>query len=146
MVVAHQTPTSALRLHPEPAAIEPSAPLMWGFVQPAVLLLLAEGPCHGYALLEDLRTRGYLPGEADVGNLYRGLRRLEAEGYVASEWVRQEGPGPARRRYRITPRGEGLLFQEALAMAQRASYIERLLKEYRRIYPKGPPAAGHSER
>lgn len=117
---------------------EPAAPLMWGFVQPAVLLLLAEGPRHGYALLEALRTRGYLPGEADVGNLYRGLRRLEAEGSVVSEWVRQEGPGPSRRTYWITLRGEGLLFQEALALAQRAGYIERLLVEYRRLYPKGP--------
>ncbi|MBI4235970.1 MAG: helix-turn-helix transcriptional regulator [Chloroflexi bacterium] len=117
---------------------EPAAPLMWGFVQPAVLLLLTEGPRHGYALLEELRGRGYLPGDADVGNLYRGLRRLEAEGHVVSSWVRQEGPGPSRRIYRITTRGEGLLFQEALALAQRAGTTERLLSEYRRLYPKGP--------
>jgi DNA-binding PadR family transcriptional regulator len=112
---------------------------MWGLVQPAVLLLLSERPRHGYALLEELRDRGYLPGEADVGNLYRGLRRLESEGYVVSEWVRQRGPGPSRRTYKITIKGQQLLFQEALALAERASYIERLLSEYRRLHPKGPP-------
>ena len=70
---------------------------MWGLVQPAVLLVLSEGPQHGYALLEALQARGYLPGKADVGNLYRGLRRLEKSGAVTSEWVRQSGPGPSRR-------------------------------------------------
>lgn len=144
MVAIRQLPRPELRTSEEASGVGPASPLMWGFVQPAVLLLLAEGARHGYALLDDLSTRGYLPGEADVGNLYRGLRRMETEGYVASEWVRQEGPGPARRIYRITARGEALLFQEAMAMVQKVSHIERLLREYRRIYPKGPPNPGTS--
>ena len=114
---------------------------MWGLVQPAVLLLLSESPQHGYALLEHLRDRGYLPGSADVGNLYRGLRRLEKDGAVTSKWVRQQGPGPSRRTYAITDSGRRLLFEEALALAERASYIERLLSEYRRLNPEGPPDA-----
>lgn len=111
---------------------------MWGLVQPAVLLVLSEGPQHGYALLEALQDRGYLPGKADVGNLYRGLRRLEKSGAVTSEWVRQSGPGPSRRTYQITNRGRQLLYQEALALADRAGVIAKLLNEYRRLYPTGP--------
>ena len=111
---------------------------MWGLVQPAVLLVLSEGPQHGYALLEALQARGYLPGKADVGNLYRGLRRLEKAGAVTSEWVRQSGPGPSRRTYRITDQGRQLLYQEALALADRAGVIAKLLNEYRRLYPTGP--------
>ena len=111
---------------------------MWGLVQPAVLLVLSEGPQHGYALLEALQDRGYLPGKADVGNLYRGLRRLEKAGAVMSEWVRQSGPGPNRRTYRITDQGRQLLYQEALALADRAGVIAKLLNEYRRLYPTGP--------
>ncbi|MYD36684.1 MAG: PadR family transcriptional regulator [Dehalococcoidia bacterium] len=111
---------------------------MWGLVQPAVLLVLSEGPQHGYALLEALQQRGYLPGKADVGNLYRGLRRLEKSGAVTSEWVRQSGPGPSRRTYRITDQGRQLLYQEALALADRAGVIAKLLNEYRRLYPTGP--------
>ncbi len=111
---------------------------MWGLVQPAVLLVLSEGPQHGYALLEALQSRGYLPGKADVGNLYRGLRRLEKSGAVTSEWVRQSGPGPSRRTYQITDQGRQLLYQEALALADRAGVIAKLLNEYRRLYPTGP--------
>ena len=44
----------------------------WGLVQPAVLILIMEEPRHGYALLEELKTRGFLPNSADGGNVYRG--------------------------------------------------------------------------
>ena len=113
---------------------------MWGLVQPAVLLILSEGPQHGYALLEALQERGLLPGKADVGNLYRGLRRLEKAGAVTSEWVRQSGPGPSRRLYHITQQGKQLLYEEALGLADRAGVIAKLLNEYRRLYPNGPDA------
>ena len=77
-----------------PAEAESRASPMWGLVQPAVLLILSEGPQHGYALLEALQERGYLPGKADVGNLYRGLRRLEKSGAVTSEMGATEWPRP----------------------------------------------------
>ena len=115
----------------------PASP-MWGLVQPAVLLILSEGPQHGYALLDSLREKGYLPGKADVGNLYRGLRRMEKAGAVTSEWVRQNGPGPSRRTYQITDRGRQLLYEDALSLADRANFIAKLLNEYRRMYPEGP--------
>ena len=112
---------------------------MWGLVQPAVLLVLSESSRHGYALLDELRSREYLPGEVDVGNLYRGLRKMEVDGYVVSEWTRQPGPGPRRRMYSITQAGRRALYQEALALAEKASYVERILSEYRRLNPGGPP-------
>src|SRR5438105_3168922 len=47
------------------------------FVEPALLLLLKERPRHGYELIELLPELA--GGErADVGNLYRFLRRLES--------------------------------------------------------------------
>src|SRR5918997_843078 len=50
------------------------------FAEPAVLLLLRERPVHGYELLEQLPE---LTGErVDMGNLYRFLRLLEADGIV----------------------------------------------------------------
>ena len=113
---------------------------MWGLVQPTVLLLLSEGPRHGYALLEDLRERKYLPGDADVGNLYRGLRKMESAGLVQSTWERQAGPGPRRRTYSITPAGQRALYAEALALADRATYVEHFLSEYQRLNPGGPPS------
>jgi PadR family transcriptional regulator, regulatory protein PadR len=77
------------------------------FGEPALLTLLAEGPTHGYELLERLPP---LVGEerVDVGNVYRALRALEEEGLVASEW-RADLPGPAKRTYTLTAEGRSVL-------------------------------------
>ena len=113
---------------------------MWGLVQPSALLVLSEGPRHGYALLDDLRERKYLPGDADVGNLYRALRKMESAGLVESAWERQTGSGPRRRTYSITNAGRKALYAEALALADRATYVEHFLAEYQRLNPGGPPS------
>ena len=77
------------------------------FGEPALLLLLADRPTHGYELLELLPE---LSGEdrVDVGNLYRTLRSLEDEGIVASEWS-GDLPGPTKRTYTLTSEGHDLL-------------------------------------
>lgn len=84
------------------------------FVEPAVLLLLADGPGHGYDLKEQVAE---LVGDdrADVANVYRLLRQLELEGIVRSAWD-TAGSGPARRVYRLTTAGRRLLDQWADAL------------------------------
>lgn len=71
-----------------------------------VLLLLVEGPAHGYDLADRLGSFG--GSDVDYGNLYRLLRVLEEEGMVSSQW-RDDEPGPAKRIYHITDEGEMLL-------------------------------------
>ena len=77
------------------------------FGEPGLLVLLADGPTHGYQLLEQLPE---IVGQerVDVGNVYRELRALEEDGLVASEW-RGDLPGPAKRTYTLTPDGEAVL-------------------------------------
>jgi poly-beta-hydroxybutyrate-responsive repressor len=79
------------------------------FAEPALLLLVADGPTHGYELLERLPA---LVGEerVDVGNVYRALRALEEEGLVVSEW-QAALPGPAKRTYTLTGDGRAVLEQ-----------------------------------
>lgn len=97
------------------------------FAEPALLLLLRERPAHGYDLLERLPE---LTGEprVEMGNLYRLLRALEEEGLVSSEWD-ASSPGPAKRRYALTPTGARLLDQwaEALRRSQlrTAGFLDR---------------------
>ena len=55
-------------------------------IEPAVLLLLQERPRHGYDLLEDIPDLVGEGADVDLGNLYRLLRGLEAEGVVSSSW------------------------------------------------------------
>jgi PadR family transcriptional regulator PadR len=77
------------------------------FGEPALLRLLADGPTHGYELLE--RLPGLLGEErVDVGNVYRALRALEDEGLVTSEW-QAALPGPAKRTYTLTDDGRAVL-------------------------------------
>jgi PadR family transcriptional regulator PadR len=98
------------------------------FAEPALLLLLRERPAHGYDLLERLPE---LTGEqrVEMGNLYRLLRALEEEGLVTSEWD-ETSPGPAKRRYALTPAGAQLLehWVEALRRAQERT--SEFLKRY----------------
>ena len=121
-------------------------PPIWGFLQPCLLLLLAEGPQHGYSMLEELERRNLLGSGVDVGNLYRTLRKMEALELVQSSW--SGGDGPNKRVYQITPQGKSLLQQWAGALEQRTSILTTFLNEFHRIFgPEGatPPEPGSSE-
>ena len=63
-------------------------------------------PQYGYSLRQALAERG-MPIEE--GTLYPLLRRLEAQGLLASEWKLEDGP--PRRYYWINTTGEALLAQ-----------------------------------
>jgi len=97
-------------------------------VEPGVLLLLREGPLHGYELLERLPA---LVGEerVDMGNLYRFLRALEQEGIVTSEW-RDDLPGPAKRTYTLTDAGSKLLDDWAAALRAARTRIDGYLTRF----------------
>jgi PadR family transcriptional regulator PadR len=80
-------------------------------VEVVVLGLLAEGPLHGYDLLERFRARG-MGFWVEVGraSVYQALRRLERDGAIGGRL--QAGPaGPDRRVYRITKSGRERLHE-----------------------------------
>jgi PadR family transcriptional regulator, regulatory protein PadR len=98
------------------------------FGEPALLLLLSEGPAHGYDLLD--RLPELLPEERiDMGNLYRVLRGLEEEGIVDSEWD-AGAPGPAKRVYELTDDGRALLDAWAEGLGGAAESIGAFLTRY----------------
>jgi PadR family transcriptional regulator, regulatory protein PadR len=97
------------------------------FAEPGVLLLLRGRPAHGYELLEQLPE---LTGErVDMGNLYRFLRLLEADGIVRSEWDDNE-PGPTKRIYELTEEGSALLDEWARALRDAQGRIDGFLTSY----------------
>lgn len=98
------------------------------FTEPAILLLLREGAKHGYQLLERLPELSAGDGRIDLGNLYRLLRALEAEGLVSSQW--QGEPGPPRRVYRLTAPGAQLLDSWAGSLREMRSGVDRFLAMY----------------
>jgi DNA-binding PadR family transcriptional regulator len=69
-------------------------------------------PVHGYALITAVRELSADAFDLAEGTVYPTLRRLEARGWVASEWD-TTSPRP-RRVYEVTQSG-----REALAAKQR---------------------------
>jgi poly-beta-hydroxybutyrate-responsive repressor len=98
------------------------------FVEPSLLLLLRERPLHGYELIERL-PEVVGEGRVDVGNLYRLLRALEAEGLVSSEWS-ADLPGPAKRTYELTAEGRRLLDRWAEALREVQGDVKGFLDRY----------------
>jgi poly-beta-hydroxybutyrate-responsive repressor len=103
------------------------------FVEPALLLALAEGRSHGYDLAD--RLAGVIGVESvDYGNLYRSLRDLEYEGIVSSEWEAQSD-APSKRQYELTESGELLLEAWADALRKTNERIAALLRRYEERNP-----------
>jgi poly-beta-hydroxybutyrate-responsive repressor len=101
------------------------------FVEPALLLLLRERPRHGYELLEEMPRLAAEERRVDLGNLYRVLRALEADGIVTSRW--EAGvPGPAKRVYELTDQGRELLDEWAAALGRTQASITAFLERYER--------------
>jgi poly-beta-hydroxybutyrate-responsive repressor len=98
------------------------------WLEPFVLMALANGRVHGYAIVGALTEVGISGGSADVGQVYRTLRDLEHAGQITSTWA--TGSGPARRDYRITERGSDALDEWAAVMKERA----RLIAEFDAAY------------
>lgn len=106
---------------------------MEGFLQPCLLLLLYEKSTHGYELMESMNRLGLWEGVPDAGAVYRHLRRLEEEGLVRSHWS-TSGPGPARRRYEITPEGVDYLHDWAVTIRRNKAALETFLRRYEDIF------------
>ncbi|GLY69868.1 helix-turn-helix transcriptional regulator [Amycolatopsis taiwanensis] len=83
----------------------------------ALLLAVLDGrKLHGYAIIEALQLRSDGQLDLPTGTVYPALRRLEAAGYLSSEW--DVVGGRKRRTYKLTRSG-----QRALA-AERAQWRE----------------------
>jgi DNA-binding PadR family transcriptional regulator len=92
------------------------------WMEPFVLVLLAGGPAHGYAITAQLEDIGLTGGPVDIGQVYRTLRDLEDAGQVTSSWS-NERVGPQRRDYALTPAGYAALDEWAAVMKERARLI-----------------------
>jgi poly-beta-hydroxybutyrate-responsive repressor len=94
-------------------------------MEPFVLVLLAGGSAHGYAITAQLEELGITGGAVDVGQVYRTLRDLEAAGQVTSAWSTRD-VGPQRRDYALTAAGYLALDEWAAVMKER----NRLVAEF----------------
>jgi DNA-binding PadR family transcriptional regulator len=84
-----------------------------------ILLALAEGERHGYAIIQDieLRTEGEL--RMSAGTLYRSIARMVEQGLIAEVSRRRTRAEDERRRYyRLTPLGTSVARAELHRLSQ----------------------------
>ncbi|HEX2468586.1 MAG TPA: helix-turn-helix transcriptional regulator [Solirubrobacterales bacterium] len=118
----------------------PGSGLPRDYLRPCLLLLLREGSAHGYELLERVGDFGF--DHSDPGALYRVLRKLEAEGKVASSWENSNS-GPQKRVYTLTETGIEELDRRATDLAEGERRIGVFLTRYlraRRLPSTSPKA------
>lgn len=113
--------------------LEPPGPLTP--LSLAVLLSLAEGDQHGYALLKSIEREsegGLKPG---TGTLYAALGRMIEEG-VIEEVARPAGEDSRRRYYGLTSQGREVLQAELrrLARVVESGAARELLPELRVVW------------
>ena len=94
-----------------------------------VLLALASGALHGYAIAERVAAESAGMLRPRAGSLYRVLARLISEGLVAESDGEAEVPHPGlpRRYYTLTAAGRRTLGEEANRLKQAAAVAEKRL-------------------
>lgn len=97
-----------------------------GHLDLLVLAVLAEGPMHGYAVIDKLRERSADAFDLPEGTVYPVLHRLAGAGLLASEWG--ETAGRRRRTYRLTEDGRAALVEEHSQWQQFAEAVAAVLK------------------
>ena len=69
-----------------------------------ILLVLADGACHGYGIKQEVERRAELV--LGPGTLYEAIYRLSRQGWIAEA---EGGRGDRRRLYRLTAQGRAVL-------------------------------------
>ncbi len=123
---------STKRNRPNQARSRPGSGKAERYIQPSLLLGLKMKPSYGYELIGNIQKFGFIQGSAPPGMIYRHLRELEAGGMVHSEW-HTEGPGPARRIYRLTDEGEEALALWIRYMEYQANNLMNFINQYQAV-------------
>ena len=120
----------ARRRAPDPHDLIPLTPPVFH-----ILLALAEGERHGYAIMQEAQDRSGGLVRLGPGTLYGAIKRLLAQGVLEES---EERPAPdaddsRRRYYRLTGFGRSVLAAEAdrLAGLVRAVRSKRLVPRVR---------------
>jgi DNA-binding PadR family transcriptional regulator len=85
-----------------------------------ILLALADGEKHGYAIMKDVESQTSGRLKMGPGTLYGSIKRMLAAGLIEET---DERPDPAldderRRYYRLSPQGKSLVVVESQRLAQ----------------------------
>jgi DNA-binding PadR family transcriptional regulator len=95
-----------------------------------ILVALADGEKHGYAIIKEVSRRTDGKVRLRAGTLYTAIRRLVDDGLVEES---AERPDPAldderRRYYRLSVRGRAVVLAEAERLAEAVRHVRAKLR------------------
>jgi DNA-binding PadR family transcriptional regulator len=94
-----------------------------------ILLALADGALHGYAIMQEVEERTGGEFTLGAGTLYGAIRRLREQGLIEERTTEAEESESRRRTYELTVPGRRLavLESERLASLVHAARAKRLI-------------------
>ena len=100
---------------------------MKGSLPLLILVVLADGPCHGYRIAGLIKERSAGALDFAEGTLYPALHTLEAQGLIAGFEVEENGR--MRRYYRLTRSGTDGIAQGRQEWQSYVDSVNRVLGE-----------------
>ncbi len=104
----------------------PPLELLQGTLDMLILKAVSLGPLHGYGVLLRIQQISQDRLKIEQGSLYPALYRLEAQGWIASEWGESENKRKAKY-YRLTAAGKRRLEAETAKWNEMAGVIAAIL-------------------
>lgn len=101
--------------------------LLRGTLHVLILNALLPGALHGYAIATRLESKSGGVFEIEDGALYQALHRMEARGWVSSEWGHAEN-GKRARFYRLTEGGRRRVRVENRTWTEYANAVFQVLE------------------
>jgi transcriptional regulator len=98
-----------------------------GTLDMLVLRVLADGQLHGYAIALRIERLSNDVLAVEEGSLYPALYRMEARGWLKSEWALTD-TGRRARFYRLTRTGRGQLEAETESWQRLTTAVAQVLR------------------
>jgi PadR family transcriptional regulator len=100
--------------------------LLPGTLDMLVLRTLLAGSLHGYGIAKNIRSASNQALDIEFGSLYPALKRLEAQGWIASVWETSDHNRRAKF-YKLTARGRKHLVRERSKWVDFVSAVGRIM-------------------
>lgn len=101
--------------------------LLQGTLDLLILRTLLFGEAHGHAISKRIQRTSEDVLQVETGSLYPALHRLEAQGWIDSEWQLSD-KGKRAKYYRLTRAGRKQLAAERSKWEQLAAAMTRVLQ------------------
>ena len=102
--------------------------LISGTLDLLILKTLSMGVLHGYGIAQHIQKLSSDALRVEEGSLYPALQRMQAKGFVSSEW-KKSPTGRQARYYRLTAAGRRQLGLEQASFLDSVAAIRRVLRQ-----------------